>query len=128
MHGVTRLLFWLLVAVVALPDAASAAGNNRGSRHHHSHHRTVVVIGSAFYYGPPMWYGYHYPPYYYGPFYEATSTPPSIYVEKFEGTPDANSGDIYCPSLGQYYPDAQDCPNGWQRIIDGGEATAAQGR
>jgi hypothetical protein len=126
MHGVIRMLLLLLVATVALPEAASAAGNNRGSRHHH--HRTVVVVGSAFYYGPPMWYGYYYPPYYYGPFYEATSTPPSIYVEKFEGTPDANSGDIYCPSLGQYYPDVQDCPNGWQRIIDAAEPTAADGR
>ena len=117
----------LLIAAVALPEMASAAGNNRGSRHHHVHHRTVVV-GSAFYFGPPMWYAYHYPPYYYGPYYEATSTPPSIYVEKFEGTPDASSVDIYCPSLGLYYPDARDCPNGWQRIIDAGETTAAQGR
>jgi hypothetical protein len=114
--GVTRLLLLLLVAAVALPQAASAAGSSRGARHHHSHHHTVFV-GSAFYFGPPMWYAYPYPPYYYGPYYEATSVPPSIYVEKFEGTPDANSGDIYCPSLGEYYPDAQDCPNGWQRII-----------
>ena len=119
-----RILLALLVGALALPEAASAAGRSSGHRHYH--HRTVVV-GSAFYFGPPMWYAYHYPPYYYGPYYEATSTPPSMYVEKFEGTPDANSGDIYCPSLGQYYPEVTDCPNGWQRII-GVEASAAQGR
>ena len=38
-------------------------------------------------------------------------------VEKFEGKPDASAGEIYCPSLGQYYPDVQDCASGWQRII-----------
>ncbi|MBV9191236.1 MAG: hypothetical protein JOZ85_12180 [Betaproteobacteria bacterium] len=111
-----RVLVLLLLAALAIPGAASAAGN----RSHHFHHRTVIV-GSAFYFGSPWYpYGYYYPPYYYGPSYEATSTPPSIYVEKFEGTPDADSGDIYCPSLGQYYPDAHDCPNGWQRIIGAG--------
>ena len=123
MRSVIRLLYLLLVATLALPAPALAAGP---SRHSHFHHRTVFV-GSAFYFGPPMWYAYHYPPYYYGPYYEATSTPPSVYVEKFEGTPDANSDDIYCPSLGEYYPDVQDCPNGWQRVI-GAEASAAQDR
>ena len=126
MRNVIRLLVSLLVAALMLPDAASAAGRRSGGRHHFHHH--TVVVGSAFYFGAPWypWYAYHYPPYYYGPYYEATSTPPSIYVEKFEGTPDANSGDIYCPSLGQYYPDVHDCPNGWQRII--GAETSASGR
>jgi hypothetical protein len=122
MRSVTRILLFLLVGAAA--QAASAAG--RGS-HPHFHHHTAIV-GSAFYFGPPMWYAYHYPPYYYGPYYEGTAAPPSIYVEKFEGMPDANSGDIYCPSLGEYYPDVQDCPNGWQRIIGAGETAAAQGR
>ena len=123
MRNVIRLALLLLVAALMLPDEASAAGRRSGG-HHHFHHHTVVV-GSAFYFGAPWypWYAYPYPPYYYGPYYEATSTPPSIYVEKFEGTPDANSGDIYCPSLGQYYPDVQDCPNGWQRIIGAGASS-----
>ena len=124
MRSVIRLLVLLLVAVLALPQTASAAGRRSGG---HPFHHHPVFVGSAFYFGPPMWYPYPYPPYYYGPSYEATSTPPPIYVEKFEGTPNADSGDIYCPTLGQYYPDVQDCPNGWQRII-GAEASAAAGR
>jgi hypothetical protein len=118
---VIRLLLILLVAALAVPEVASAAGRRSG---HHFHHR--VFVGSAFYFGAP-WYAYHYPPYYYGPYYEATSTPPAVYVEKFDGTPNANSGEIYCPSSGQYYPDVQDCSNGWQRIIRA-EASAAPAR
>jgi len=114
MLSVIRVLVLLLAAALVLPEAASAAGNRSG---HHFHHRTVFV-GSAFYFGSPWYpYGYYYPPYYYGPSYEATSLPPSVYVEKFEGKPDANSGEIYCPSAGLYYPDVQECSNGWQRII-----------
>ena len=120
MDGVIRLLLFLLVAALVLPEDAFAAGNRR-SGHHHYHHRTVFV-GSAFYFGSPWYpYGYYYPPYYYGPFYEATSVPPSVYVEKFEGKPDANSGEIYCPAAGLDYPDVQDCANGWQRIIRAAE-------
>ena len=122
MRGVIRLLAALLVAVLVTPSA-SAAG--RGSRGHYHHHRTVIV-GSAFYLGGP-WYPYYYPPpYYYGPLYEASETPPAMYIEKFEGQPDANSGDIFCSTSGQYYPDVQECPNGWQRIIHP-PAPSAQG-
>lgn len=110
MPGVIRVAA-VLVAIVLLAPPAWAAGR----RGHHHHHRTLVV-GSAFYFGAP-WYPHYYPVYYYGPFYEAVSEPPAMYVEKFEGQPDANSGEIYCPSLGEYYPDVQECANGWQRII-----------
>jgi hypothetical protein len=113
MRHVIRIALLLLVALLALP-ADSAFAQRRGGWHHHRH---TVFVGSAFYFGPPMWYGYHYPPYYYGPLYEATETAPAMYIEKFEGRPDANSGDIFCPASGVYYPDAQECPNGWQRII-----------
>lgn len=119
MPDVMRIAIAFLVAVLLVPSESWARG-----RGFHHHHRAVIVGG--FFYGPPLWYGYHYPPYYYGPLYETSSTPPSIYVEKFEGKPDANSGDIYCPSLGQYYPDVQECQNGWQRIIRPA-ASAAQG-
>lgn len=121
MPGVIRVLVSLLVAALALPGAAFAAGNRSG--HHHFHHHAVFV-GSTFYFGSPWYpYGYYYPPYYYGPYYEATSVPPSVYVEKFEGKPDANSGEIYCPSSGLYYPDVPDCANGWQRIIRAAEGS-----
>ena len=119
MERVIRILLALMVVLALAPESAWA--QRRGFHHH----RTVIV-GSGFFFGPPMWYADHYPPYYYGPLYEASNTPPSVYVEKFDGQPDASSGDIYCPSLGQYYPDVRDCPSGWQRIIRPA-ATAAQG-
>jgi hypothetical protein len=121
MSRVIRILLALSVAVLALPSE-SAWAQRRGGFHHRHH---TVVVG-AFFFGAPIWYSYHYPPYYYGPYYEASSAPPSIYVEKFEGAPAANSGEIYCPSLGGYYPDVQECPVGWQRVIRPAEA-AAQG-
>ena len=121
MRTVMRFLLALVVVLALAPESAWA--QRRG---YHHHHRTVIV-GSAFYFGSPMWYGYHYPPpYYYGPLYEATEALPAMYIEKFEGQPDANSGDIFCPASGAYYPDAQECANGWQRIIHP-PATAAQG-
>ena len=123
MRYVMRIVLLLLVALIALPPN-SAWAQRRGGWHHHRH---TVIVGSAFYFGPPMWYAHHYPPYYYGPLYEATETPPAMYIERFEGKPDASSGDIFCPASGQYYPDAQECANGWQRIIHPA-GTAAQGR
>jgi hypothetical protein len=88
-------------------------------RHHH-HGRAVLFIGAPFlFYSWP--YGYYYapPPYYYGPDYSrAHEELPGIYVEKFEGTPTPETpGDIFCPSKAAYYPDVQDCPGGWQRVI-----------
>ena len=53
--------------------------------------------------------------------------PPSVYIEKFEGTPNAQSGDVYCPQENQYYPDVQDCPNGWQRVIRPAEEAPRSG-
>ena len=117
MERVTRFLLALMIVLALVPDPAWA--QRRGFHRH----RTVVV--GAFFVGPPLWYVYHYPPYYYGPYYEASYSPPSIYVEKFEGKPDGGSGEIYCPTLGQYYPDVLDCPSGWQRIIR--PAETAQG-
>jgi len=110
MSRVTRALLALLVLALALPEPASAHG-----RSHHFRHRTVFVGG--FFIAPPLWYAYHPGPYYYGPAFEPTNIAPSVYVEKFAGTPNAESGEIYCPQQNQYYPEVQDCPNGWQRVI-----------
>ncbi len=67
-------------------------------------------------------YGYPYPyppPYFYGPDYSrAHYTPPTVYVEKFEGTPTPQTHDeIFCPDKGAHYPEVRDCPGGWQRVI-----------
>lgn len=98
---------------------------------HHHHGRTVFFVGAPFLFW--AWpYGYYYapPPYYYGPDYVARETMPPVYVEKFDGTPTPQTpGDIYCPAKQAYYPDVQDCPNGWQRIIrePEGEPSASSG-
>jgi hypothetical protein len=106
----TVLLLAALTLVAAASDAFARRGAHRGF-HRHPH----VVFFSGFYFGPPYFYG---PPYYYGPAYAATPEPPSVYVEKFEGTPSVEiSGEFYCPASGAYYPEVQDCGNGWQRVF-----------
>ena len=120
MTAVIRLLLTFLVLALALPEAASA----RGRGFHHHRHRVFV---GAFFIAPPVWYAYHPGPYYYGPGFETTNIPPSVYIEKFEGTPNSESGDIYCPQENQYYPEVQDCPNGWQRVIRPAEQPAPGG-
>jgi hypothetical protein len=91
---------------------------------HHHHGRAVFFVGAPFlFYSWP--YGYYYapPPYYYGPDYAAHYDMPPLYVEKFEGNPTPQTpGDIYCPEKRAYYPDVQDCPTGWQRVIREPEA------
>jgi hypothetical protein len=117
----TRALLALLVLALALPPEAWA----RGRGFHHHRHRSVFVGG--FFFGPPVWYAYHRPPYYYGPAYEASDAQPSVYVERFEGAPGAESGEIFCPQLGEHYPDVEECPGGWQRVIRATQATAQGG-
>jgi len=90
-----------------------------GTPHHFHHGRAGIFVGAPFLFW--SWpYGYYYapPPYYYGPDYIAREQLPEVYVEKFDGTPTPQTpGEIYCPGKQAYYPDVQDCPNGWQRII-----------
>jgi len=121
MKAARSLLLALVALVLALPDDAWA--QKRGVFHHPRHR---VFVGSAFYFGPPMWYAYP-APYYYAPVFIAAEAQPSVYVEKFDGTPSADAGEIYCPSLGEHYPDVQECPNGWQRIIRATESAAEDG-
>jgi hypothetical protein len=119
--------FFRILVVLAAGGAllASDPAWARGRGGHHFHHRRLFV--GSFFIAPPLWYAYHPGPYYYGPAFEATNIPPSVYIEKFEGTPNAESGEIYCPQENQYYPDVQDCPNGWQRVIRPAEQPARGG-
>jgi hypothetical protein len=105
-----RALLVLLALAVVLPESGWAGG--RGF-----HHRHRTFFAGAFFVGPPVWYAYHPAPYYYGPAFEGSNVAPSVYVEKFEGTPGADSGEIFCPQLGEYYPEVQECPGGWQRVV-----------
>jgi len=67
--------------------------------------------------------------YYYGPDYgQPQYAPPSVYVEKFEGTPTPKTqGELFCAEHGAYYPDIQDCPGGWQRVFRAPQASAPAG-
>jgi hypothetical protein len=104
-----------------------------GSSHPRHHHRgrAVIFIGAPFlFWAWPYGYTYLPPPYYYGPDFSAHENLPDVYVEKFDGTPTPDTpGEIYCPSKSAYYPDVQDCPGGWQRLIreQGGETPPDSG-
>ena len=65
---------------------------------------------------------------YYGPDYsEPHYEPPSVYVEKFDGIPTAQTpGEIFCPDQGAYYPDVKQCPGAWQRVIRPSPSVAAR--
>src|SRR5437868_53015 len=118
MRAVLRIAVLALAALaLAAPDAAAA---RRGGGGHHHPHRAIFFGG--FWYGP-YWYGYYPPPYYYGPDYSQPQyQPPAVYIERFEGTPSAETpGEFYCPAASAYYPDVTECPgSGWQRLFRAG--------
>jgi hypothetical protein len=96
---------------------ASFAAHPHSFHHHRRGSRTFVFFGSSAFFGGPFGYPYG-PPYYYGPDYAASSEPPQVYVERFDGQPTPQTqGDIFCPGTGAYYPAVTECPGGWQRVI-----------
>jgi hypothetical protein len=74
---------------------AHSGGHSHG--HRASHHR--VIVSSAIFLPP---YNY-YPPYYY------VQPAPWGYIEQ-------GSDFYYCAETQKNFPDAQDCPGGWQLI------------
>jgi hypothetical protein len=110
---------------LALPPAgdAWARGRHSGARPagsaphwrgpHHSHFRastTFLFAGPAFFFGAPA--------YYYAPLYPGEPAP-TIYIERYDGTPQPGSAEHFlCPSSGESYPEAAECPGGWARVID----------
>jgi hypothetical protein len=110
-----------LALVAAQEDAwargKSGAGHRGGARSsasgHHSHplHRPrIFLFGAA-----PLLYPR---PYYAYPYALPYSPVPPVYVEQYPGTPTPGTTElIFCPSRGAYYPDATECPGGWQRVI-----------
>jgi hypothetical protein len=121
------------LAIIATSDTAAARGHGAsGSRsssssssghHHHHHHR---FVGGAFFFGTTV-YPWPWPGYPYAPVmpYDA---PPAAYVEQYPGTPTPDTQDwIFCPSAGASYPDVQECPRGWQRVIPNPQSPPAAG-
>jgi len=111
-----------MIAITLLAVAVPGWAWSQARRFYPARH-SVVFVGT--FYGGPYWYGS--PTYYYAPLYLPTSVPPSVYVEKYEGTPSEEVGEIYCPALDAHYPDVQDCPSGWQRVIRAEEGAAEGG-
>ncbi len=110
-------------------SGAHSSGARGGFHHHHgARFAGGFFVGAPFgyqYYPYYPYYVYAPPPYYYGPDYTKPQNElPTIYVEKFEGTPTPETqGDIFCPDQGAYYPDVKDCPGGWQREFQAGGST-----
>ncbi len=79
-------------------------GGARGFTHHHfggSHFRGGLALGAPFFIWPP---GYAYAPEY----YDYGWIP--HYIEQ------ADDYRFYCPQVGAYFPDVQDCPGEWQAV------------
>ena len=106
---------------LALPPAgdASARGRHSGARtgshpHSHPHFRGRTTFLFA---GPPAFF-YGAPAYYYAPLYRDEPAP-TIYIERYDGTPLPDATEHFlCPSSGESYPEATECPGGWARVID----------
>jgi hypothetical protein len=112
------------LALVAASDTAAARGHGGGG-HSGSHHHHHFAGGGAFFFGATA-YPYPWPGYYPYPSAMPYDAPPPVYVEQYPGTPAPGTQDwIYCPGAGASYPDAQECPGGWQRIIPTEPAPAA---
>jgi hypothetical protein len=117
MRTIVAVLAVVAAIAVALPDAAWARGRGgarsgakSGFAHRHAHGH---AFSGAFVFGSPWWYrgGYAYAP-------VAPYPEPPVYVERFPGEPTPGTTErIFCPNRGAYYPDATECPGGWQRVI-----------
>jgi hypothetical protein len=133
MHRTAFFVVALAAALTAAPDETWAGGRGGGHRagarsgsfhHHHGFHRRAFV-GGTFFFGAPYypWPYYGYPvepwPRYGYPAAFPSYSPPTRYVEKYEDTPTPETKDwVFCPSAGASYPDVQECPGGWQRVIE----------
>jgi hypothetical protein len=136
----TLLMVGALVAATLADDCSAARGGRGGSAgrsaafgasrsgtmhspgwrapaHMHHHH---FRSGGAFFVGGTYWPYFPTPYYYPAPYYVIPyqQDPATVYVERFDGTPTPQTpGEIFCPNSDSYYPDAQSCPGGWQRVI-----------
>ncbi len=130
MKSAARALVLVLAAMLAMGanDALARgrghghwSGSRSGAWHGGGHHHRHFVAG--FYFGYPWYawspYPYSYgPPFYYAPDYVARVEPPTVYIEKFDGTPSADTqGFILCPSSDTAYPETKECPGGWARAL-----------
>ena len=115
MNVIARVAVVVTLAIVAAPENAWAGkgrgGHRSGARSGPVHHHHSRFHGS-FFLGTPFWYP--------RPYYAYSPAPP-IYVEQYLGEPTPDTRDvIFCPNRNAYYPDATDCPGGWQRVIPPG--------
>lgn len=105
-------------------------GGHRGYGHHHGHghhgrgrHTHIIYGWPAFGYGPAFGFGsfgYMPPPYYAYPRGSyRPAQPPVVYIEKNEasrGSPPQTYW-YYCRDPEGYYPDVEECPDGWEQVL-----------
>ena len=61
---------------------------------------------------------YSYPPYYYPPISQSVIQQPPVYVQRNDTAPSAPPANYwyYCTNPQGYYPNVQDCPEGWMQV------------
>ena len=116
-----------MLATVGVWGEAAADPRRGHHRQHHGHHGFRShgrhfygpgFIGPRFYFGSRGYYGYPYYYPYYGYYYGYAAppvvvTPPPAYVER--PSPPAQYWH-YCRNPPGYYPDVQQCPDGWIQV------------
>jgi hypothetical protein len=117
----------LKLAIIAATLAASAVSTpalaNGGYRSGHSGHGGHGHWRSSFslHLGAPLfWPYYSYAPVYYPQPVVVAPAPQVIYVEQAQqpvAPPPAQQYWYYCSSPEGYYPNVQQCPSGWQKIL-----------
>jgi hypothetical protein len=113
-----KLLGWSVLAVIigilASPLASHAGGG-------HEHVGVNIGIRPAYwgpgywgprYWGPRVWWG---PSYYYAPPPVVAQQPPTY--EQPATPPQEPPYWYYCQGPQGYYPDVQQCPNGWMKVV-----------
>ena len=111
-HAVAQKSVAKVSKAVAARASGQPSGTGHGGSHHHHHHGSFVGFGVGFAYP----WGWWYPPY---PYYVPVgySEPTVTWVEQ-----DAPPVTIepawwyYCETSRGYYPNAKECPDGWQRV------------
>mgnify|MGYP003401726217 FL=1 len=124
-HPSTTTKFALIASlfIVGLAsNAAWAGGGHRGHGHGgHGHGGGHWRGGISLHLGAPFfWPYYNYAPVYYPQPVVVAPAPQVVYVEQAQqpvAPPVAQQYWYYCASPQGYYPNVQQCPSGWQKVL-----------
>jgi hypothetical protein len=88
-------------------------GHGHSHGHRHGYYRPYYGYGAAALFVGAAYYAY--PRYYPAPVYYEPAPAP-VYVEQPQVAPQTPAYWYYCQSAQGYYPQVQNCPDGWQRV------------